>query len=424
MASVNSDTTLTGILKRVYAKGVVDAYSFMAPLAGRLIKYDYQEAGLGESYNQPVDLQLEHSFTYAAAGVTPTYLAVNTGVMQNAQATGSQIFGRSAVTYEMLARAKAQGSKAFESAVKRVTKRLATSHLKRLEIDLICGGVGIAAGGTITGTSTTRALVVSDDSWSPGRFAGMVGATLRIVRADNSTLVAPSTGAAGTCNIVSIVNSTKTVNINIDSTDGTALDTYWPLGGIMYFESETPVNAMSGLSAWANMSGTWFNIAAGTYDLWNANIYSTTTGVISFGKIVEAADMIAPYGQVDKLVAVVPTRAYSVLNTDLAALRQIDSSYKTSKIENGFEGITFHTSVGMIEILPHPFQSDGKIQIFAPSEALRTGACDIEFIDRGGDKIVLESATTPSGELRTMSNQQLFLEQPRHLVELSGITYG
>ncbi len=178
------------------------------------------------------------------------------------------------------------------------------------------------------------------------------------------------------------------------------------------------------MDAWANASGTWFNIATGTYDLWNPTTYSTSTGVISFGKIVEAADMIAPYGQVQKLVAVVPTRAYSVLNTDIAALRQIDSSYKTSKIENGFEGITFHTSVGTIEILPHPFQSDGKIHIFAPDEALRTGSCDIEFIDRGGDKIILESATTPSGEMRTMSNQQLFLEQPRHLVTLSGITYG
>lgn len=424
MGVTNDSTSLTGILRRQYATGIVNAYDFQAPLAGRLIKYDYQEAGLGETYNQPVDLQLEHSMTYAAAGVTPTYLAVNTGVMQNAQATGAQIFGRSAVTYEMLSRAKAQGTKAFESAVKRVSKRVATSHLKRLEVDLITGGRGVAAGGTITGSSTTRALVVSDNSWSAGRFAGMVGATLSIVRADNSTAVAPVAGAAGTCYIASIVNATKTVNIVGNSTDMTDLDTYWPLGAIMYFESASADTSMSGLDAWANMSGTWFNIATGTYDLWNPNTYSTSTGVISFGKLVEAADMIAPYGQVQKLVAVVPTRAYSVLNTDLAALRQIDSSYKTSKIENGFEGITFHTSVGMIEILPHPFQSDGIIHIFAPDEALRTGSTDIEFIDRGGDKIVLESATTPSGEMRTMSNQQLFLEQPRHLVTLSGITYG
>ena len=53
-ATTNDPTALTGILKRQYAKGIVDAYSFMAPLAGRLIKYDYQGAlGTGENYNQP-----------------------------------------------------------------------------------------------------------------------------------------------------------------------------------------------------------------------------------------------------------------------------------------------------------------------------------------------------------------------------------
>lgn len=424
MATSNDTTQIGSLLKRQYAKGVIDAYSFMAPLAGRLIKYDYQEAGTGEKYEQPVDLVLEHSMTAAAGNTLPTYLAINAGIMQSAQSLGAQIFGRSSVTYEMLSRAKSKGTKAFEAAVTRVSKRVATSHLKRLEIDLITGGRGVAAGGTISGTSTTRALVVSDETWSAGRFAGMVNATLTIVRADNSTAVAPVAGAAGSCSIASIDMKNKTLNITGNATDLTDLDTYWPLGAILYFESFNATTSMSGLDAWANMSGTWFNIATGTYDLWNPNVYSTSTGVISFGKIVEAADMIAPFGQVQKLVAVVPTRAYSVLNTDLAALRQIDSSYKTSKIENGFEGITFHTSVGMIEILPHPFQSDGKIHIFAPDEALRTGSSDIEFIDRGGDKIVLESATTPSGEMRTMSNQQLFLEQPRHLVVLSGITYG
>lgn len=135
--------------------------------------------------------------------------------------------------------------------------------------------------------------------------------------------------------------------------------------------------------------------------------------------------MVGAYGAVDKLCAVVSLKAFSVLNTDLAALRQFDSSYKTSNAQQGVSGITFNTSVGELEILPHPLQCDGKIQIFCPSEALRVGSTDITFIQRGngGEKLILESATTPAGEMRTMSNQALFLEQPRHLVELSGITY-
>ncbi len=426
MASVNDQTQLTGLFKQVYAKSVVDAFSFAAPLASKHIKYDYADAGTGDYYNQPVDLQLEHSFTYAAANSTPTYLAINAGVMQNAQLRGAQIFGRSAVAYEAISRAAASGPKAFESATKRVVKRLGMSHLKRLETQLLCGQSGIAVGSAISGTSVTRALAVSDETWSAARFAGAVGATLRMARADNSTLVAPSNGAAGSFFISSINAATKVINITADSTDATAMDTYWPIGGILYWESASAATEGAGLSAWANMSGTFAGIATGTYDLWNGNIYSSSTGVISFGKLVEAAEMVGAYGSVTKLVAVCSLKAFSVLNTDLAALRQYDSSYKTTKGELGVSGITFNTSVGEIEILPHPLQCDGKIQIFAPDEALRVGSTDITFIQRGsgGEKLILESATTPAGEMRTMSNQALFIEQPRHVVELSGITFG
>ncbi len=229
----------------------------------------------------------------------------------------------------------------------------------------------------------------------------------------------------------------KTINITAHATDATDMDTYWTAsgGGVLFFESNGTITEfgttteLAGLDAWCHSgdtSQTWFNIANGTYDLWNPNVYSTSTGVISFGKIVEAAEMTAPYGAVKKLVALTSVKAFSVLNTDIAALRQYDSSYSTSKGELGVEGITFRCSVGVIEILPHPMQSDGVIHIFAPDEVLRTGSSDIHFITRGsnGENIVLESATTPAGEMRTMSNQQLFVEQPRHLVLLAGITFG
>lgn len=352
--------------------------------------------------------------------------------MQNAQSGGMQMYGRSSVTYEALARAQSGGSKAFESAVKRVTKRLATSHLKRLEMQLICGRRGIAVGSAISGSSTTRALTVSAETWSAARFAGMTGATLSMQRADRSTAVAPVAGAAGSFYISSVDVANRVINITANSTDATDMDTYWPLGGVLYFESNGTISnfgattEIAGLDAWCNMSGTWFNIACSSYDLWNANTYSTSTGVLSFGKIVEAAEMTGAYGPAKKLVALVSLKAFSVLNTDIAALRQYDSSYRTTKGELGVSGISFNTSVGEIEILPHPLQSDGICHIFAPDEVLRTGACDIEFVTRGnnGNNIILESSTTPAGELRTMSNQQLFVEQPRHLVLMSGITFG
>ena len=258
--------------------------------------------------------------------------------------------------------------------------------------------------------------------------------TIAITDSDRSTIRAPSTGAVGSCTIVSVTPSTRTVNIAGHATDMTALDTgdSWASGGVMFFESNGtkteigPTTELAGLDAWSNMSGTWFNIATGTYSLWNAQTYSTSTGVISFGKIVEAAELAGAYGAVKKLVVLCSLKAYSVLNTDIAAMAIHGA--KESKGSLGVNSITFRTSVGELEILPHPFQSDGMIHMFAPDECLRTGSTDIKFIQRGDsaedNNIIVESATTPAGEMRTMSNQQLFIEQPRHLVLMSGITFG
>ena len=151
MAAVNDQTQLTGLFKQVYSKSVIDAHSFQAPLASKFIKFDAQDA-TGDYFNMPVDLVLEHSITAAATNTTPTYLAINAGMMQNAQMRGAQLFGRSAVTYEAISRAAAAGPKAFESATKRVVKRLGQSHLKRLEMQLLCGQTGIAVGDSISGT--------------------------------------------------------------------------------------------------------------------------------------------------------------------------------------------------------------------------------------------------------------------------------
>lgn len=430
MATYNDQTQLTGLFKQVYGNSVIDAFSFAAPLTAKRIKYE-ESAATGDYYNQPVDLVLEHSITAAATNTTPTYLALNAGTMQNAQMRGAQLFGRAAVTYEAISRAAGEGKKAFESATKRVVKRLSLSHLKRLEMQILCGQSGIAIGSAISGTSTTRALVVSAETWSAARFSGMVGATLAMT-SSAGVATAPVSGAAGSFYISSVEPSTRTINITANSSDATTMDTDWPAGGILYWESNGTITQfgatteMAGLSKWANMSGTFANIACGTYDLWNGNIYSTSTGVISFAKLVEAAEMVGAYGAVDKLCAVVSLKAFSVLNTDIAALRQFDSSYKQGDAKVGNTGITFMTSVGELEILPHPLQCDGKIQIFCPSEALRVGSTDITFIQRGsgGEKLILESSTTPSGEMRTYSNQALFIEQPRHVVELSGVTFS
>jgi hypothetical protein len=431
MAATNDPTQLTGLLKNIYANGVVDAFSFAAPLASRLIKFDQQNAGLGNTYNQPVDLLLEHGITSAAANTTPTLVGIVAGQMQNATAEGAQMIGRSAVTYEMMARAPGQSQKSFESSVKRVTKRLALSHLKRLEMQLINGryGMGVIESAASGGSGILN-LVITAETWSAARWSAMVGAPVQITASDRTTIQAPATGAAASATITTVTPATRSIVVTCDDTDKGTVVSDSGNGGYIFLEPTgtktvaASVSEMAGLEAWSRFSGSWFNINGNNYDLWNPNSYSTSTGVISFGKLIEAGETTGAYGSVQRLVAVCSLKAFSVLNTDIASLRQYDSSYSPAKASQGVKGIVFNTSVGELEILPHPLQADGIINIFAPDEALRVGAQDIDFVERGGNKLILESSTTPSGEMRTYSNQQLFVEQPRHMVRLAGITFG
>ena len=127
----------------------------------------------------------------------------------------------------------------------------------------------------------------------------------------------------------------------------------------------------------------------------------------------------------DELIAVISPRAFEVINSDVAALRQYDVSYSPAKAENGSSALKFNGQTGPIEIMPHAFQKDGLAHMFCPNEALRVGASDISFITRQGseDKLILESSTVAASEMRAYSNQALFLAQPRHSVRMAGITY-
>jgi hypothetical protein len=142
--------------------------------------------------------------------------------------------------------------------------------------------------------------------------------------------------------------------------------------------------------------------------------------------LLESLSVAASFGLMNqKAIAIVSPKCFEVLNSDQAALRKFDVSYRPAKAEAGNEGLVYHSQTGTLEILPHPFQKDGKAHVFVPDECHRIGAADFGFVVRGGNppQLVLESADTPASEMRTQSHQAIYCEAPRHTIAIDGITY-
>lgn len=417
----NDQTALVGNFRQAWGNNVPELFKFIAPLTNRL-KFDPPAEQVGGIYHQPVDLQQEHGFTYAAADSTPTLLPSVAGKMGDAQIGGSQIYGRSRISYEAIMRS-ANSAQAVKQATKHVVRRLGLSGSKRLEIDILHGRRGLGVISAISGTSTTRVLTISDASWAAGIWAGMENCTLDAMK--TVTLYADTkinTNAAIVLTAVDVLN--KKLSVSGNSTDLTALDSFAASTGFLFFETGSTTASMAGIDTIVRNTGSLFNIDAAAYALWGGNTYSTSTGTPSMAKFLEALSMAQSYGlQGMKATAIISPKCYAVLNSDEAALVRHDVA--KVKGENGFQGLIYNGPTGPLEILSHAFQKDGLAHIIVEEELHRVGAQDLDFVSRGanGEKLILEVADSAASEMRLQSHQSIYCEAPRHMILLDGITY-
>ena len=417
MATENSTATLLGNFKQIYGERILDLIPSVTRLT-RKLDFQYAEA-LGDQFNQPVDLSSEHGVTYAAANTENiTLLDPTAGQMQNALVNGSQVYARSRVNYEAMVKASAAGTKAFAKATTHVVKRLTNAAGKRLEAMMLHGRRGWGTLGSVSGTSTTRAWVLSEASWAAGLWAGSKNMTLDVFAANYGGTKVNSNAKVV---IVSVDVDARTLNVSGNGTDLTAIEA----GMHIFPETASPTTECAGIDAIIRNAGALFNINAADYELWKGHVVGSVgrpTMAAFLGGVRRAVEM----GLIEDTTAIVSPKCFEVLNDDVAALRKYDSSYSTKEGVNGVEEIRYHGQSGTLTIMPHLFQKDGQAHIVAFSEWKRIGATDLTFINRGAngeDKLILELPNSPSAEMRCMFHGAVFCEAPARAVALTGITY-
>lgn len=300
----------------------------------------------GGGYSVPVTLTSEQGITKASARAGA--FALNPPIGMSSRQTsieGSQFLLRSALDYETVFRSK--NKNAFISATKGVIKNMAKSAYFYQEVDFLYGRSNIGVLSGVAGNTVT----ISVATWAAGLWRGSENRRLRVQTAGGVL--------RGTCQVTGYNVNNREVTVDALPAGTVATDTLW-------FEADgaSGANCMVGLvSAITGQTGDLWGINRSDWGLWrSAGTFSAGNAPLSFNRIMRALVQGENHGMgddINEIEVVVSSGGWTDLGNDLAALRAIDSSYKTTEAANGSESIVFHAPVGKVHIVTHKMMKNG-----------------------------------------------------------------
>jgi len=319
---------------------------------------------------------------------------------------------RSRLSYGAISRS--MNSKAsFESATKLVVANMLKSFAKRLEAMLFYGQSGI---GVVT-AHTAGVLTISTPEWAPGLWSGSTQMPIELYNETTAATIATRPISAVNLEARQLTASTLTVDERDDIDDAITATQV-----IRVYHAGARGNEFAGLHRIMTNTGSIFNISAAVYDMWKSVEHSASAGALSMTKIQAAIAKGVEKGLDSDVVCLVNPRAWSNLLTTEAGLRVYDQSYKSSQLENGAQGIVFHSQNGKVEIKPCNFVKEGLAFILSVEDLMRVGSTDVTFrLPGSNDKFFRELESNAGYELRSYSDQALFCASPARLILIKDI---
>lgn len=420
----NTKSTLNGLFKEIYANKIENLIPDGVKLL-KMIPFLSGEKELGNKYHQPVQLSHEHGVTYADADSGAfTLNDPVAAVYKDASVEGAQLLMRTSMSYQAAFKAS-NNKKAFVRATALIVQNMVNSLSKRLEVALLYGqsATGIGQPDSISGSSNTRNLIFSSSEWAAGIWAGSETMKIDFVSVSSGALV--STSVSGTVNSADLAN--KKVNVTAAGIMSTVANLILSTGssGVYLVYKGALGSEFAGLDKIITNTSSLFGINAGTYNLWKGNTSTLTSGSeLSLARIVEAVALAVERGLDEDVVCMISPKVWSDLAADEAGLREYDSSYKPAEAVRGNQKLTYYGPV-KIEIHASIYVKEGEAFIFPPKRAKRIGATDITFRLPGRtqqEDFFTELASAAGYELRSYTDQALFIDTPARCVKITNIS--
>lgn len=480
MPNFTSFAEIAGDFKETWNNRIIPTYEADAPIVADA-PFEGGEMN-GGYYHRPTQLTFPGGHTFAAASsrtgnVTPgqggrPYVGPRAGIVLDAQIAGMQIHGRDQMTYEALARSMDSAvatapdkKKAVESATKVVLDGLMSATVKKTEALFLHGGEGLGQLEALSNVVATTYegvagfhidVRVSNATFAEaiwmafeghtfdlyGNTAGLpAGAKLNtavntLLSGVNQTglvlsAIAPPTLLTGltgdTTRVLRFFHSSGTAGapttgvIGGWTTVASASADQW-----LVFESAGPGTEFIGLNLMAVNQGTLFGIDSTLYSMYRGNPVNMNGATLKLADLVRQASRAINAGaKGKKMRGVVPTELFAQFANDESVLRRYDG--KTSEGRGGMHNLELFLPMGgMLEVLGHNQQWNGKVTLYPPEELVRVGAQDINFVTRGGggnNELILELSQSPSSEVRLYGQMAPVIDCPRHCVGLSSFDF-
>jgi len=409
-STANQVDSLNGHFKELYADQIKDLIPDGVKLYNMI---DFMESKkLGNAYNQPVTLGLEHGFTYGGSdGAAFDLLKAIASTHENASIKGHEMVLRSYLSVGAVSRSMTSQA-AFVQESKLIVQNMLKSFARRLEVQLMYGKVGLG----VIKSNTATSCVIYDHEWAAGIWAGAEKMEVEIVDAADvdSSVISGLPANSGT--ISSVDFSSKTINFssNVFPSDDSDVDRVILYAGARSKEFAGIHKIMS------NKTDPLFGIDASQYSLFRSNEVevgsdATSNAVeLSFEKLEEAVAVAMEKGLVDEDVLVICNpKSWKNLLTEQAGKRMYDSSHSTEKAVNGSKNIEFYGQNGKIEITSSIFCKEGYAYVLPVKEFSRIGSSDITFDQPGFEGKFLKLLEHANAyELRAYTDQALFCPCP------------
>ncbi len=383
-------SSLNGLYKQVYAEDIERLQPEDLVLL-KSIDFVPKDKQSGDFYNQPVMVAQEQGVTYAGSNSGAFGLnAPSSMQMKNALIAPSQMLMRTAISYEEAARS-ANSKSSFREVTGLRIEELASSIKRKLEVQFFYGQAGLA----VVGSIAANVITVAPANWSPGIWVGSENMSIDIYDVTGATL-------RGTTTVTFVDPDAKTLTIASTPALTAATDVVWAAGA--------KGNEMLGLYGMLANPGTVFGISTTSYSLWKPIVISAGGVALSFTLLQKVAAKMKIKGASRNVKALINPDAFTDLQQGEAALRQYDSSFKSTKLEKGTESLTYHSQNGSIEIVPCLHVKENHAFVINMDDFTRIGGSEVTFKIPGkdGEEFFTQLAENAGYDIRCYTDQALF----------------
>lgn len=416
MATANTVQTLSGLFKETYADQLVSLVPAAAKLqkAFPFVSRDKQE---GNQYHQPVRLTRAHGWTLSTSGDAFAIHQPEPARSQDATISGSHFVLREAISYaaasKLLSGKGAERKRAFVQGTSYMVENMTETAAFVLELQLLYGqsDLGVILARTVdAGTSQTFSFTVG--SFIPAMWSGLENGYVEVW----DTTGATQRNASGQMQVTAVDTEARTVTFSGVEAE---MDTIVATDKV--YLRDTKSAGMLGMRSQVANTGTMFGINAASYSLWAGNTF-TTSGALSFAKVLQAMNKPINRGLMDDFDLYVSPKTWTDCNNDLAALRRY-ADKAGGKIEQGAEDIQYYSQVGSIKLIPHIFIKPSEALGWPRGKPIRLGSSDLTFTPPGSDsESFFENLPDNAGYgTRAWWSQAVFSPCPNKSLLVSGI---